>query len=132
MATPTWAEVFRRGIAPQLSTPGLAALRDALRADDPRLGQGFTTSPPPLECVRDWPVEAACPVGFCGWQGDGLDTVEAVEEFFAGVCFECDRRIDEPAGCRHFLNWADETPRDEMRRELLTEVTRALADREGA
>ena len=50
-------------------------------------------------------------------------------EFFARMCFEVDQRLGEPAGCRWFLNWFDETPRDEMRRELLAEVNVALAER---
>jgi hypothetical protein len=124
-----WRDVFRRGIVPNLSTPGLEALARALRSDDPRLIQGCTTSPPPLQCVQDWAVEGACLVGFCGWQGDGLETVAEVEEFFAGVCFKTDQAISEPAGCRWTLNWFDSTPRDEMRRLLLPEVERALASR---
>jgi hypothetical protein len=112
-----------------LSTAGLEALREALRSDDPRLTQGSTTTPPPLLCVQDWPVEAACALGFCGWQGDGLESVGHVEEFFARVCFEADHRLGEPAACRWFLNWFDDTPRDQMRRTLLAEVEKALADR---
>ena len=69
-------------------------------------------------------------VGFCAWQGDGLETVAEVEEFFARVCFEADQVLGEPAACRWFLNWFDETPRDEMRRQLVAEVNRALSDRE--
>src|SRR5688500_11075120 len=114
--------VWRLGFAPALSRKGLEALRDALAADDPRLTQGSTTTPPPLMCVQDWPVEAACALGYCGWVGDGLETVGEVEEFFARMCFEVDQRLGEPAACRWFLNWYDETPRDEMRRELLAEV----------
>lgn len=125
----TWREVWRDGFAPLLSTAGLAALAEALRTDDPRLTQGSTTTPPPLMCVEDWPVEAACCIGFCGWQGDGLETVGEVEEFFARACFEADQRMKEPAYCRWFLNWFDDTPRDEMRRELLVEAELALADR---
>lgn len=53
-----------------------------------------------------------------------------VEEFFARVCFEADQRLGEPAGCRWFLNWFDDTPRDQMRHELLTEVDRTLIERE--
>jgi hypothetical protein len=101
----------------------------ALTRDDPRLLQGATTSPPPLQCVQDWPVEAACALGFCGWQGEKLHTVAQVEEFFARACFEADQRLGEPAGCRWFLNWFDETPRPEMRRLLLVEVQRTLAQR---
>ena len=125
----TWRQVWREGVAPQLSTAGLEALQKALQADDERLLQGATTSPPPLQCVRDWAVEGACVIGYCGWQGDGLETVAEVEEFFARMCFEIDQQLGEPAACRWFLNWFDDTPRDEMRRELLIEVQRALAQR---
>jgi hypothetical protein len=128
----SWRKVWREGLAPLLSTSGLDALRQALTNDDTRLQQGATTTPPPLECVQDWPVEAACAVGFCGWQGDGLETVAEVEEFFARTCFEIDQRLGEPAACRWFLNWFDETPRDEMRQLLLAEVMRALAQRQSA
>ena len=127
----SWKNVWRRGVAPLLSTESLEALRQALVNDDPRLLQGATTTPPPLQCVQDWPVEAACALGYCGWQGDGLETVAEVEEFFARMCFEIDRNLGEPAGCRWFLNWFDETPRDEMRRLLLAEVNRALGQRRG-
>ena len=125
----SWRKVWREGLAPQLSTPGLEALWLALVSDDPRLLQGATTTPPPLQCVQDWPVEAACALGYCGWQGDALESVGQVEEFFARACFEADQRLGEPAACRWFLNWFDDTTRDQMRRELLAEVERALAER---
>lgn len=125
----SWRLVWREGFAPVISTCGLEALRGALQNDDPRLTQGSTTTPPPLMCVQDWPVEAACALGFCGWQGDELETVGQVEEFFARLCFEADQRLGEPAACRWFLNWFDDTPRAEMRRELLAEVERTLAER---
>jgi hypothetical protein len=123
----SWRKVWREGLVPLLSTSGLEALRRGLADDDARLLQGATTTPPPLQCVQDWPVEAACALGWCGWQGEGLETVAEVEEFFARMCFEIDQRLGEPAGCRWFLNWFDETPREEMRNELLAEVNRALA-----
>ncbi len=128
----SWRKVWREGVAPLLSTSGLEALQQALKNDDARLLQGLTTTPPPLQCVQDWPVEAACALGFCGWQGDGLETVAEVEEFFARTCFEIDQRLGEPAACRWFLNWFDETPREEMREQLLAEVQRALAQRRSA
>jgi len=128
----SWRTVWREGVAPLLSTPGLEALQRALTNDDARLLQGATTTPPPLQCVQDWPVEAACALGFCGWQGEGLETVAEVEEFFARMCFEIDQRLGEPAACRWFLNWFDETPRDDMREKLLAEVSRALAQRRSA
>ena len=125
----SWRNVWRKGVVPLLSTESLEALRRALVNDDPRLLQGATTTPPPLQCVQDWAVEAACVVGFCAWQGDGLETVAEVEEFFARVCFEADQVLGEPAACRWFLNWFDDTPREQMRRELLVEVQRSLAQR---
>ena len=125
----SWRTVWRDGFAPVLALSGLEALRDALAGDDDRLTQGSTTTPPPLMCVQDWPVEAACAVGYCGWQGAGLETVGEVEEYFARCCFEADQRLGEAAACRWFLNWFDDTPRDEMRDELLAEVERAIEDR---
>jgi hypothetical protein len=125
----SWQHVWRAGFAPVLSKSGLLALRAALRRDDARLTQGATTSPPPLPCAEDWPVEGACALGFCGWQGEGHETVGEVEAYFAKCCFEADQRLGEPAGCRHFLNWFDDAPRAEMVRDLLDEVERAIAER---
>jgi hypothetical protein len=121
--------VWRDGFVPVLPTAGLEALARALRGDDPRLTQGSTTTPPPLMCVQDWPCEGACALGFCGWHGEGLGTVGEVEEFFADRVWQADQRLGEPAACRWFLNWFDDTPRDEMRRELLAEVELALRER---
>jgi hypothetical protein len=125
----SWRDCWRRGFAPQISDAGLEALRRALLQDDPTLIQGGTTVPPPLQCCQDWPVERACPVGYAGWRGDGLQTVIEVEEYFAALCFAADQRLGEPAGCRHFLNAVDEWPRAEMIRQLLTEVDAELVRR---
>lgn len=127
---PTWKKIWREGFAPILPYRGLESLVVALTDDDSRLIQGSTTTPPPLVCVLDWPCEAACALGFCGWQGEELGTVGEVEEFFAKSCFQADQRIGEPAACRYFLNWFDETPRAEMRRELLLEVCREIKRRD--
>ena len=127
----SWRMVWREGFAPVLPTEGLRALRDALKCDDGKLTQGATTTPPPLMCVQDWPVEACCAVGFCGWRGESLETVGEVEEFFARACFEADQRLGEPAACRWFLNWFDDTERVEMRAALLEEVERTLSERFG-
>lgn len=125
----TWRQVWREGLGPLLPAKGLEALRQALLADDTHLQQGATSTPPPLQGIEDWPVEAACAVGYCGWQGDGLATVGDLESFFARVCFEADQRLGEPAATRWFLNWFDETPRREMRRLLFPEVSWSLAER---
>jgi hypothetical protein len=63
----TWRWVWRDGVVPSLSDAGLRALETALAGDDPRLIQGATTSPPPLQRMQDWPVEGACALGYCGW-----------------------------------------------------------------
>ena len=129
----TWRETWRDGFSKVLPTDGLKALAGALERDDPRLIQNATTTPPPLMCVQDWPVEAACALGWCGWMGGenpDCTTVGDTEEVFAKACFECDQILHEAAACRHFLNWFDDTPRDEMRRELLAEVRRTLEERE--
>lgn len=147
----SWRSTWRGGFAPFLPTEGLRALREALAVDDPRLTQGSTTTPPPLMAVQDWPVEAGDALAFVGATvlggfactreefiaagGNCLHTnpasanVGQVEEFFAKACFEADRALGEPAACRWFLNFFDDTPRDEMRRELLSEVDRELERR---
>jgi hypothetical protein len=124
-----WRDCWRNGFVPALPTTGLTALRDALRIDDPRLTQGNTTLPVPAPFAHDWPVEAACALGYCGWHGERACTVGEVEAFFAKCCFEADLRLGSPAACRHFLNWFDDTPRPTMCSELLAEVELALARR---
>ncbi len=147
----SWRKVWREGIVPQLTMEGLQSLKEALQRDDPRLVQGATTTPPPLLCVRDWPCEAACLIGWCGAERYGgllpyptfsetvaydgqkareVATVGQVEEYFARACHECDQAINEPAGVRWLLNWFDETPRDEMIAQLLPEVEWALKTKE--
>lgn len=125
----SWRKVWREGVAPSLSTPELEVLQQALVADDKRLLQGATTSPPPMMAVQNWPVEAACAIGFCGWQAEDLDTVAEVEEYFAKKCWEIDQRLGQHAGCKWFLYWFDETPREEMRPALLEEVGQSLKAR---
>jgi hypothetical protein len=125
----SWRMVWREGVAPQLSTAGLEALLCGLRENDPALVQGSTTAPPPVQCMQECGVEGACAIGYAAWMGDGLETVGAVEEFFARVCFEADQALGEPAGCRRFLNWFDDTPREEVRRLLSEEIERTLAQR---
>lgn len=124
----SWQKVWREGFAPIFPHGGMQALLKALQEDDPRLMQGMTTTPPPNLAVQDWPVEGADAIGFVGWRDTllGLNTVGEVEKFFARSCFEADQRLEEAAGCRWFLNWFDDTPRDQMRKELIPEVLLAI------
>lgn len=121
-----WQCSWRVGFAPLLTEGGLAALLTALETDDPRLTQGATSEPLPVAIFHDCAVEKACAVGFCLWQGAGLDRVGALHRAFRRLCASADDLLDEPLGTVAFLNWFDQTPRDEMRRLLADEVRRLL------
>ena len=121
-----WRRVWRNGFLPLLSREGLLALQKALINDDPRLLQGATCHPPHLDAWQIRDVRCVCALGWCGWQGNGLRTVSQVEAYFQRLCDDADALLNEPAACRFFLNWYDDAPRAEMRRELLTEVSLAL------
>jgi hypothetical protein len=88
-----------------------------------------TVSPLPLQPHAPRPVQGACPIAFAGWKGDGLLIVADLEEFFARVLFRAGERLGDRTGARYFLNWWDDSPREEARRELLAEVRRELARR---
>ena len=126
-----WQKVWRDRIAPQLSAVELRALWYGLKEDDPAILQRVNCLPANIMMRnQEFPI-GACSITYAGWKGNCLNTVERCEEFFARVCFNCDQAIGEPAGCRHFLNWHDETPREEMRVALLEEVERVLDERRG-
>ncbi len=144
----SWRLAWRDGFLPLISTEELHELLEIFEKDDPRLTQGSTTTPPPLMCVEDWPCEAGCfnaQIGVMrsgGWCPEDIihdhtkrqewkkyATVGKVETVFAELCFKADQRLGEPAACRYFLNWFDETPRDEMRREMIAELKRAIDER---
>jgi hypothetical protein len=124
-----WRHCWRVGFAAQFSDSGLVALRRALAEDDPKLIQNGTTTPPPLQCVFDWPPEGACPVGYAGWRGDGLETVGEVENYFGAVYCQAAIRLRDTAAPAALLNAIDGWPRSEMLRNLLEEVDRELAIR---
>jgi hypothetical protein len=126
----TWRKVWRKGIAPTLSTPALKAIEQALETNDPRLIQGATTSPPPLACVSDWEPDACCLLTYGGWQGDGKKTILDLEQFFADRCNMADDFLGEVSGCRWFLNFWDESPREQVFPLVLEEVKLALKQRE--
>lgn len=125
-----WRRVWRDGVVPLVTVPQLQRLKIALVHDYASLIQGATTIPPPLQEVQDWQCEACCGLSYLGWTPDDSitppeeqrTTVGQVEEFFARLCFDVDMKLGEPAACRHFLNWFDDTPRDEMREKLLKEI----------
>jgi len=133
-ATEPWRQVFRNGFAPHLPVAGLIALREALVEDDHRLIQANTTWPPAFGVLGEGTVsnqaEGACAIGYCGWQGEtDRQSVASVEEFFMRLCDKANAALDELTACAVFLNWHDDTPRDEMRRLLVPEVDRELRRR---
>ena len=124
-----WEEVFTKGFAPIMSDKELECLRDALINDSIELLQGQTTSPDLLDCIQYWPCKGACAIAYAGWKGQNLNLLKEVEEYFSKLCFECDKFFDEPAICRHFLNWFDDTARSEVKSQLVPTINRILNDR---
>lgn len=136
--------VFLDGFAKVIPPAAIRALLVACETDDPRLCQGSTTVPPPLMCVQDWPVESGCGLAFCavglcgGFCPSDLRhdpeavkrhaTVGQVEEKFAEWCFEADKILGEPGACRWFLNYFDDTPRDDCLRNVALWCREALAE----
>jgi hypothetical protein len=123
-----WQSCWRNGIAPLLTPAGLASLRAALADDDPRLLQGATTEPLPIGLFANEPVEGACAIAFSMWHGSGLDRVGPLHRAFRRLCASADDLLDQQLGTIAFLNWYDETPRAEMRRELLAELDLMTAE----
>jgi hypothetical protein len=124
-----WRNVWRNGFAPNFTSDGLLALRQALESDDCQVTQSATTVPAARPEMMDWPAEGACAITYCGWHGEHLETVGELDEFFSRVCFEADLLLGESGAARWFLNWYDEVPRDEMRWSLLEEIDRELGHR---
>lgn len=124
-----WRHVWRLGLAPFISSRGLAALETALETDDSRLLQGATCSPPLLEVWSARKICAACALGWTGWHGEDLRSIGAVADYFHRLCDQADEALNEPGASRFFLNWYDDAPRDEMRQQLLAEVQLELRSR---
>lgn len=124
-----WQKVFRDGFAPNLSTAGLLAVQKAIADDDPRLIQGNTAVPVPSHRTQYMLVKGADLIAFCGWQGDGLETVGDAEGFFANRCYECDVLLADPAGCSRFINQYDNWLRQEMLECMGKEVAFVLGQR---
>jgi hypothetical protein len=126
-----WRSIWRRAFVPQLSRQQLEALQWALIHDDQRLLQGTTCFPPShIEEMRADAVEGACALSFCGWQGSNIKTVGELDQFFQTLCDNADVILKEAGACRYWINWADDTPRDQFRREMILEVASALKSKE--
>jgi hypothetical protein len=145
-----WQKTFRKGILPALYelAGGRVGYAKALRAveyyllgdHDETMCQGNTTRAlGDGHSVSDFPgrggspCDSACFVGYLVWKGGVVKpkrdraTINEVEEAFAQMCFLTDKYMGEPAACRWFLNWFDETPWSSVQQPLLREVMRALS-----
>ena len=125
-ASKSWREVWREGVAPQLSKLGLEALLEAIRTDDPELIQGLTTNPAPMRETQDEVCRGGCLISYPLWKGDELTLVGDVEEAFADVYFHA----GESSTVEGLLRWYDDTDREVMRREMIPKVERELRRRE--
>jgi len=121
-----WLLAWRLGFARVLSDEALRAIEDALYRDSAALIQRRTTSPDPVISNADEPCTGACLVSYGGLAGHKLLTVGQVERYFAACCQAASVLLDEhfhDTLCfQYFLNWFDDTPRDEVRAAMLAEV----------
>jgi hypothetical protein len=123
-----WQKAFREEIAPHLSEKTLAVLRKGLDEDDPRLVQGTTVSPHPSGPIgsrgRTTPPTGACALGYCGWQGEGLNSVGDVWDFFGKFRNE----VDDYA-LNDFVSFFDSNERHMVFAALSSEIDAVLAER---
>lgn len=128
-------QTWKDGFAVDLCYDQLVILRDALaRGDESRLLQGLSTAPQPLRGNLDRSIVAADAVVYPHWRYTFgmfgvVETVGAASEAFAACCFNADQYLGEPAACRAFLNFWDDTPREEAFPALLAAVKEVIAER---
>jgi len=99
-----------------LSTESLEALPAGLVADDARLIQGGDDDAAAVAVRAGLAGRGACGLATAAGRARGWRRWPRSRSSSPDVARDrpC---AGEPAGCRWFLNWFDETPRDDMRRE---------------
>jgi hypothetical protein len=119
------AAIFEKGIAPLLSVEELQHLAQALRNDDVGLLQGLTYY------GNDKFRTQGCAVvyGLIQSSESGVSPEIADERFMDVQEAFFDRYRHRASAWGEFLTWYDRAPRDEMIREMLPAVERALAAR---
>jgi hypothetical protein len=126
-----WRDVFVKGFAPSLSTPGLERLHAALESNDPAVMQGGVTHPPAIQHCHDLTVERADAVAFAGWEpGQSVGTVQTAYRLMTQE--SAVRLGDADWSCPSlapFYRWYDRTPRAEVFAELAAVVAEVLAAR---
>lgn len=124
-----WKDVFRRGLAPQLTSDELETLLTALVNNDPDLIQGKTVEPCGAGVKGDEKPKAGCMIGYIIWKCRGANEVRDVQNEFACICCGIDVRLAVLSVNRYLLNFFDETPRDKMRPQLIEEIELELERR---
>lgn len=124
-----WQRCWRGGLADLLPTKGLVALREALIVDSRRLVQEVTAIDGDGEGYDPYVVAACCPLAYCGWKTGEVISIEDAIAYVDVLRQRQKRRSKDGSGVRDFIQWVDSTPRKQMRRELLAEVTRTLIER---
>ena len=125
-----WKQVWRNGISPALTTKELVILQKGLISDDPKLIQGKTINIF-VEHESEAPVRVigACALAYCGWIGSNLETMTDVLQTFNDTCTRIAIHLKTTIGFIPFVKWFDNTPREQMRQELLEEVNIELERR---
>lgn len=122
----SWQKVFRDGFAPEMTMDELLAVREALVINDPLMIQDATVEPELSEFVQPC---GACFVSYGLWKANRLSTTMEVSDMFARRCQLADNRLGFHSAIRFFLNWFDETPRQEVFAKLLVEVDAVISER---
>ena len=125
-----WQKVWRKGIAPQLSTEDLCELRGGLKRDDRCLIQGSIAGTTTGDASRSMLCEMACAIGYIGWRSRDIRTISGVEEYFAAVSNSASLLLGDPNAMMYFLSWFDQSPRKSVRSSLLEEIDLNLKERE--
>lgn len=124
-----WKNIWRKGIAPLLSSSSLVALQRALDEADPHLAQGCVVFPRPVPSCWDLPPLALGFFAYCGMEGEGLFSIFEVSDFHDRMILAVDEHLDEPGACQEFLNWFDATERKAICERLLPEIRWELSQR---
>ena len=126
----TWQEAFLRGVAPQFSARSLTAMLAALERDDRALIQNATVRPSPLSGLsQDVPCNHTCAIGYLAQTEYNLATNSQVLDAFGLALYQADVYLGEVSAVRFFLNWYDDTPRDQMRAALAETIRGELDSR---
>lgn len=124
-----WQVVWREELAKRLSVKQLLALRLAVLENDGRLVQGVVTHPPPLQVVAEWPIEGGCALVIGLWGMDGQVSVYEMAKRYYEMIKEADAALPVGLTIDDFLDFFDNTSREEMLKRMLGEIDVVLDQR---